>query len=82
MEKEYLNTENIFSELLRAYATLTEEQLDMKHVLIWNSKTHQIYKLAYGMKYGFSINEDLNFLGMDIIIDNKMENNKFVMFML
>lgn len=70
-----LNKENIFNELHKLYSGIPESIINKPLLLCFNVKTNNIYKIAYAIKFGYSLPEKLNFMGIQIIIDNTINDN-------
>lgn len=75
MEKIELNINNIFNELGKLRDAITNELLKKDIVIVCNYNTFNIYKTAYCLKFGYSLPNDLNFMGIRFVIDKFTPNN-------
>lgn len=70
-----LNRDNIFFEIEKLYTSIPQSIFD-KPLLLWcNKNTYNIYKIAYASKFGYSLPEKLNYIGIQIMVNNTIENN-------
>jgi hypothetical protein len=70
-----LNRENIFNEIWKLYAAIPQSIIYKPLFLFFNENTYNIYKIGYGIKFGYSLPENLNFMGIQIIVDNSINDN-------
>ena len=70
-----LNIHNIFQELEKLYLSIPENIINKHCLLFCNQKTYNIYKLAYALKYGYSLPNNLNYIGINIIVDDTIIDN-------
>jgi len=70
-----LNKENIFNELQKTYAAIPDNILLKTLCLLCNKKTYHIYKIAYALNFGYSLPDNLNYMGIKIIIDDSVNDN-------
>ncbi len=75
MEKIELNINNIFNELAKLHAILTDEDLKKDIVIFCNYNTFNIYKTAYCLKFGYSLPTDLNFMGIRFFVNRITPDN-------
>ncbi len=77
MEKTVLTQENIFYELKRGYHAIPLDCLNTDLVLKFNTWTFELYKWAYAHRFGYSLPAPINFMGIEIEIDNHMKDNYY-----
>ena len=75
MEKVELNINNIFNELAKLHAALTDEDFKKDLFLLCNYNTLNIYKSAYGLNFGYSLPTDLNYMGIKFLAWNFSPDN-------
>lgn len=70
-----LNRNNIFFEIFKLYTSIPQSIFDKPLILWCNKNTYNIYKIAYADKFGYSLPEKLNYIGIEIMVNNDIKDN-------